>query len=280
MDIINLLFKLFMRKILSLSVIYVQILPLSSNGRKEIMEALKEILVKNEWFTEQEVEETFTPDIMKCIDECTRPRQDEIFNAFEGLKPQDVKVLIIGQDPYPDEAKAHGLAFSYRDGSIPADDSLRNIFHKIKDDLGIDNTHTNLSAWKEQGVLLLNTALTFAPNNQDFHIKAWKDFINQVISKLLKVKTEYKQPLVIMLWGAKANELKTLAYKEIKQEADYQEKYLFIRILRSSHPSNNYQACTKSICDGKIPAFKDTNYKPFKECNEFLKANGINEIRW
>ncbi len=269
-----------MRKILSLSVTDVQILPLSSNGRKEIMEALKEILIKNEWFSKQEVEEIFTPDIVKCIDECTRPRQDEIFNAFDGLKPQDVKVLIIGQDPYPDETKAHGLAFSYRDGSIPADDSLRNIFHKIKDDLGIDNTHTNLSAWKEQGVLLLNTALTFAPNNQDFHIKAWQDFINQVISKLLKVKTEYKQPLVIMLWGAKANELKTLAYKEIKQEADYQEKYPFVRILRSSHPSNNYQACTKSICDGKIPAFKDTNYKPFKECNEFLKANGINEIRW
>lgn len=113
-----------MRKILSLSVTYVQILPLSSNGRKEIMEALKEILFKNEWFTKQEVEETFTPDVVKCIDECTRPKQDEIFNAFEGLKPQDVKVLIIGQDPYPDEAKAHGLAFSYRDGSIPADDSL------------------------------------------------------------------------------------------------------------------------------------------------------------
>lgn len=280
MDIISLHFTLFMRKILSLSVTYAQRLPLSSTGRKEIMEALKEILIKNEWLTKQEVEEIFTPDVVKCIDECTRPRQDEIFNAFDGLQPQDVKVLIIGQDPYPDEAKAHGLAFSYRDGSIPADDSLRNIFHKIKDDLGIDNIHTNLSAWKEQGVLLLNRALTFAPNNQDFHIKAWHDFINQVISKLLKVKTENKQPLVIMLWGAKANELKALAYKGIKQEADYQEKYPFVRILRSSHPSNNYQACTKSIYNGEIPAFNDTNYKPFKECNEFLKANGINEIRW
>ena len=92
-EIINLLFKLFIRKILSLSVTYVQILPLSSNDRKEIMEALKEILIKNEWFTKQEVEETFTPDVVKCIDECTRPRQDEIFNAFDGLKPQDVKGL-------------------------------------------------------------------------------------------------------------------------------------------------------------------------------------------
>lgn len=269
-----------MRKILSLSVTDVQILPLSSNGRKEIMEALKEILIKNEWFTKQEVEETFTPDVVKCIDECTRPKQDEIFNAFDGLKPQDVKVLIIGQDPYPDETKAHGLAFSYRDGSIPADDSLRNIFHKIKDDLGIDNTHTNLSAWKEQGVLLLNTALTFAPNNQDFHIKAWQDFINQVISKLLKVKTENKQPLVIMLWGRKANEIKTFAYKGKEQELVFNQQYPLIKILRSSHPSNNYQACTKAIYNGEVPAFNDTNYKPFKECNEFLKANGTSEIRW
>lgn len=269
-----------MRKILSLSVIYVKILPLSSNVRKEIMEALKEILIKNEWFTEQEVEETFTPDIMKCIDECTRPRQDEIFNALDGLKPQDVKVLIIGQDPYPDEAKAHGLAFSYRDGSIPANDSLRNIFHKIKGDLGIDNTHTNLSVWKEQGVLLLNTALTFVPDNQDFHIKTWQDFINQVISKLLETTIENKQPLVIMLWGRKANELKTLAYKGKKQELEFNQQYPLIMLLRSSHPSNNYQACTKAIYNGEVPAFNDTNYKPFKECNEFLKVNDINEIMW
>ena len=119
------------------------------------MEALKEILIDNEWFTRQEVEELFTSEIQKCINECTRPNQSDIFNAFEGLKPQDVKVLIIGQDPYPDEAKAHGLAFSYKDGKISADDSLRNIFYKIKEDVGIDNSFTNLSAWKEQGVLLL-----------------------------------------------------------------------------------------------------------------------------
>lgn len=169
------------------------------------MEALKEILIKNEWFTSQEVEELFTSEIQKCINECARPSQGDIFNAFDGLRPQDVKVLIIGQDPYPDEAKPHGLAFSYNNGEIPAEDSLLNIFRKIKEDVGIDNSYTNLSAWKEQGVLLLNTALTFAPDNQDFHIKAWHNFVNHVISKLLEVKTTNKQPLVVMLWGAKAN---------------------------------------------------------------------------
>jgi len=239
------------------------------------MEALKEILIMNDWFTRQEVEEIFTPEIQKCINECTRPSRGDIFNAFDGLNPQDVKVLIIGQDPYPDEKKAHGLAFSYNNGEIPAEDSLRNIFHKIKEDVGIDNSYTNLSAWKEQGVLLLNTALTFAPDNQDFHIKAWHNFVNQVISKLLEAKTATKRPLVVMLWGDKANKLQVLAYK-----SNEYENSSFIKILRSSHPSNNYQACTKSICDGKVPAFKDMNFRPFKECNEFLKANNADIINW
>ena len=240
------------------------------------MEALKYILINNEWFTRQEVEELITSEIQECINECTRPNQNDIFNAFDGLRPQDVKVLIIGQDPYPDEAKAHGLAFSYNNGEIPAEDSLLNIFRKIKEDVGIDNSYTNLSAWKKQGVLLLNTALTFAPDNQDFHINAWRNFVNHVISRLLEVKPKNKQPLVVMLWGAKANELKALVYKG----KDYQEKYPFVKILRSSHPSNNYQACMKSICDGEVPAFKDTDFRPFKECNEFLEANNADIINW
>lgn len=114
------------------------------------MEALKKILIKNEWFTRQEVQELFTSEIQKCINECARPSQGDIFNAFDGLRPQDVKVLIIGQDPYPDEAKAHGLAFSYNNGEIPAEDSLLNIFRKIKEDVGIDNSYTNLSAGKSR----------------------------------------------------------------------------------------------------------------------------------
>ena len=69
-------------------------------------------------------------------------------------------------------------------------------------------------------------------------------------------------------------------YKLKKLEKDYQEKYPFVKILRSSHPSNNYQACTKSICDGEVPAFKDTDFRPFKECNEFLEANNADIINW
>lgn len=231
-DIINLLFKLFMHKILSLSVTYVQILPLSSNGRKEIMEALKEILIKNEWFTKQEVEETFTSDVVKCIDECTRPRQDEIFNAFDGLKPQDVKVLIIGQDPYPTEGRADGLAFSFGDNK-PAKDSLKNIFDKIKSELNIDNKNTNLKCWRDRGVLLLNTALTYKKGNQDYHITSWSNFVDHIISKLLQNRTP-DNPLVIMLWGGQANLL--TSFRDDKDDVIHKDKNIYI--LRASHPSN------------------------------------------
>ena len=208
------------------------------------------------------------------------PDMSNIFSALNCTKYEDIKVVIIGQDPYPDKTKAHGLAFSYKNGEIPAEDSLLNIFRKIREDVGIENSYTNLSAWKNQGVLLLNTALTFVPDNKDFHINAWHNFINQVISKLLETKIENKQPLVVMLWGKKANEIEVLAYKGNKQEIDFQEKYPFIKILRSSHPSNNYQACEKTICNGEISAFKDKKFKPFEECNNFLRANNVDMIDW
>lgn len=241
------------------------------------MEVLKKILIDNQWFTRQEVEELFTSEIQKCINECTRPSQSEIFNAFEGLKPQDVKVLIIGQDPYPDEAKAHGLAFSYKNESMPADDSLNNIFEKIESELKIKNKCTNLTSWKKQGVLLLNTALTYTKEeSSDKYIKLWQPFVSQIINKLLSTKN----PLVIMLWGRAANEIKQFAYKGKTKEEIYTKEYPNILILRSSHPSNNYQACTKPIYNGELSAFKDSRFKPFKECNEFLQAHNIDAINW
>ena len=140
-----------MRKILSLSITFVH--------RKEIMEeTLKIILVKNEWFTtKQNVEDFFkqkAPKVIKCINECTSPEKDKLFDAFEGLKPQDVKVLIIGQDPYPTEGRADGLAFSFGNNE-KAQDSLKNIFERLEE-LGIKNKNTKLTKWKKNGILLLN----------------------------------------------------------------------------------------------------------------------------
>lgn len=234
----------------------------------DILKLLKEKLCANEWFTQEEIEKYFTDEICECIRECTSPDKTDIFNAFDGLPPKKVKVLIMGKDPYPNKKKAHGLAFSHKKGNIPAENSLNNIFCKILRELRIDNEFTDLTSWKEQGVLLLNTALTYVNSkNEKKHINAWNPFINLIISKLIECKIEDEKPLVIMLWGKEANKF----YCMIKDK-----NYPFSKILCSSHPSN--LTCNKPIRDVRcrdnidlsIPAFNDRSYKPFKECNEFL----------
>lgn len=285
MDIINLLFKLFMRKILSLSVIYVQILPLSSNDRKEIMEALKEILIKNEWFKDiEDLEKFWTKNkkMLECINNCDRPNKKDIFNAFDGLTPQDVKVLIVGQDPYPTEGRADGLAFSFGDNK-PAKDSLKNIFDKIKSELNIDNKNTNLKCWRDRGVLFLNTALTYKKGDQDYHITSWSNFVDHIISKLMQNRTS-DNPLVIMLWGGQANLLKS--FRNDKKDSIYRDKHIYI--LRASHPSNlgdskNYSGNFKSIAkklecqplSRDVKGFMDNKNEIFVESNNILKSNKI-----
>lgn len=235
---------------------------------EEILNRLK----TNGWLPENDIN-SFIKDIKWCIEQRTTPADiNDIFSAFVNLTPKDVKVLIIGQDPYPDIKKAHGLAFSYKDGSIPAEDSLRNIFHKIKDDLGTDNTHTNLSVWKEQGVLLLNTSLTYQKGNKNEHKKRWKKFINCVIDNLINEKKKNSsEPLFIMLWGGDANKL--------TQEKSW--NYRNIKISRSSHPSNNHGASKKKLKSvNNAVAFLDEDYQPFQDCNKFLRENGVVEIDW
>ena len=274
-----------MHKILPLGVTDVRILPLSSNGRKEIMEALKEILIKNEWFTKQEVKEIFSSDIVKCIDECTRPRQDEIFNAFNGLRPQDVKVLIIGQDPYPQKGRADGLAFSFGNNE-EAQDSLKNIFDKLKE-LGIDNKNTKLTKWKKNGILLLNSSLTFKyysnkseqTKSRKKHLEAWQPFIKQTLTKLFEKRTK-SNPLVVMLWGKNANLIEK--FNNGNEDDKYLKKNIYI--IRNSHPSNLGGA--KNYCGNYanpniwVNAFMCKCNNPFKKCNEFFKLKGLPEIDW
>lgn len=244
------------------------------------MNELKDILIKNNWMTEKEINTVFTSEIEKCIKERTTPKNKKhIFNSFTGLLPEQVKVLIIGQDPYPDEQRAHGLAFSFGDGK-PAEDSLKNIFTKIENELGIKNINTDLTCWKKQGVLLLNTALTFNKDSQNSHLNLWKNFISKIISTLLEVKNKTQAPLVIMLWGRKANELKDLTFAGTKEKDEeiFQNKYPNIKIIRCSHPSNNYNSNNKPIFSGKLPSFSDCEI--FKPCNEFLKKHNTQPINW
>ncbi|MCM1007408.1 MAG: uracil-DNA glycosylase [Ruminococcus flavefaciens] len=182
------------------------------------------------------------------------PGMYDIFNAMKLTSYNDVKCVIIGQDPYHGEGQAHGLSFSVRKGIAPPP-SLLNIFKEIRDDVGIDNLgkHGELTKWAKDGVLLLNSVLTVRANQaRSHHGLGWENFTTDVI----KLLDKREKPMVFMLWGADAKS---------KQMFITNPKHL---ILKSAHPSplsayNGFFGC-----------------KHFSKANEFLKANGMDEIDW
>lgn len=182
------------------------------------------------------------------------PGMYDIFNALKLTSYNDVKCVIIGQDPYHGEGQAHGLSFSVRKGIAPPP-SLVNIFKEIRDDLGIDNLgkHGELTQWAKSGVLLLNSVLTVRANQARSHRGlGWEEFTTDVI-KLLNMR---EKPMVFMLWGADA---------KAKQQFITNPNHL---VLKSAHPSplsayNGFFGC-----------------RHFSKANEFLRSNGMSEIDW
>ena len=150
------------------------------------------------------------------------PPIDDIFNAFKLCPFDQVKVVILGQDPYHNEHQAHGLAFSVKKGNaIPP--SLKNIYKELQDDLGIDIPHHgDLTAWAQQGVLLLNTILTVVAHQPLSHRNiGWDQFTDYIIQCL----NEDPSPKVFVLWGNNA---------KLKRQFITNSNHL---ILTSSHPS-------------------------------------------
>ena len=182
------------------------------------------------------------------------PGMYDIFNAMKLTSYNDVKCVIIGQDPYHGEGQAHGLSFSVRKGVAPPP-SLVNIFKEIRDDVGIDNLgkHGDLTKWAQEGVLLLNSVLTVRANcARSHHGLGWENFTTDVI----KLLNEREKPMVFMLWGGDAKS---------KQQFITNKAHL---VLKSAHPSplsayNGFFGC-----------------RHFSQCNAFLRANGMSEIDW
>lgn len=134
------------------------------------------------------------------------PEYKDIFNALRYTDYDDVKVVILGQDPYHGEHEAHGLSFSVKEG-VPMPPSLRNIFKELKDDIGVDRTQTDLTDWAKQGVLLLNSIMTVVKDTPLSHKdKGWEIFTDSIITKL----GEREKPLVFILWGNYARSKKIL----------------------------------------------------------------------
>ncbi|MES1216430.1 MAG: uracil-DNA glycosylase [Bacteroidota bacterium] len=176
-----------------------------------------------------------------------------IFNAFNKTPFDNVKVVILGQDPYHGAGQAHGLCFSVPDG-IPPPPSLINIFKELHDDIGIDIPRTgNLTHWAEQGVFLLNASLTVRAGEPMSHAKiGWAQFTDTVI----KTISEKKRNVVFLLWGKFAQEKKVLI-----DEA----KHL---ILKAAHPS------PLSAHAGFLGC------KHFSKTNTFLMNKGIDPVDW
>jgi len=181
------------------------------------------------------------------------PPMDEIFNAFHLTPLSKTKVCIIGQDPYHGPGQAHGLAFSVKPGvSIPP--SLLNIYKELEADLGCPiPSHGCLTAWAEQGVLLLNAVLTVRGGEAGSHRNAgWEIFTSRIIERL-NTRTE---PVIFILWGRDAQNKKALITNPRHP------------IITSPHPS------PLSAHRGFFGS------RPFSKANDLLKAQGIEPIDW
>ncbi len=181
------------------------------------------------------------------------PHMNDIFNALKYTDYQNVKVVILGQDPYHQPNQAHGLCFSVKKGVTPPP-SLQNMYKEIHAEYGYPiPDHGELTYWAEQGVLMLNTVLTVRESQPNSHKgMGWEIFTDDVIALL----NQRPEPMVFLLWGANAR-AKT---KLITNPAHL--------VLTSAHPS------PLSAYNG----FFGNNH--FKKANEFLKQNGMTEIDW
>lgn len=214
------------------------------------------LTLPNDWnnLMKDEYEKPYFQKLMTFLEkqyrtEVVYPAKEDLFTAFKLTPYEDVRVVIVGQDPYHNPNEAHGLSFSVREGvKIPP--SLKNMYKELVDDIGCEMpTHGNLTKWAKQGVLLLNTVLTVRAHAPNSHKKkGWEQFTDAVIQKLV----EREDPIIFVLWGKPAQE------KE-KMIAAYTQH----TILKAPHPSplSSYRGFFGS--------------KPYSTINRILKDQPI-----
>lgn len=216
--------------------------------------------ISNDWAPalREEYKKPYYKDLfLKVNEEYSRyqifPPADDIFNAFHLTPLKDVKVVILGQDPYHNIGQAHGLSFSVKPG-IEAPPSLVNIYNELKEDLGCYVPNNGyLVKWAKQGVLLLNTVLTVRAHQANSHRGiGWEDFTNAVI----RILNEQDRPIVFLLWGRPAQN---------KMSMLNNPNHL---ILTAPHPS-------------PLSAYRGFfGCKHFSQTNEFLRRHGLEPIDW
>ena len=181
------------------------------------------------------------------------PRMYDIFNALKKVPYKDVKVVILGQDPYHGQGQAHGFSFSVQKG-VKTPPSLLNIYKELHDDLGLYIPNNgNLIKWADQGVLLLNSTLTVRAHQANSHKDIGWSFLTDNIIKLLN---DREKPIVFLLWGK---------FAQSKESLITNKRHL---IIKSAHPS-------------PIAAHRGFfGSKPFSKTNDFLLKNNMSPIDW
>jgi len=216
--------------------------------------------ITNDWLNVigSEFHETYYADLYKYVrneynNYMVFPKADDIFNAFHLTPLEQVKVVIIGQDPYHNDNQAHGLCFSVKP-EVEVPPSLVNIYKELQDDLGCKIPNNGyLVKWAQQGVLLLNTVLTVRAHQANSHQgKGWERFTDAVI----KAVNEQDRPIVFILWGRPA---------QMKKAMLNNPRHL---ILEAPHPS-------------PLSAYRGFfGSRPFSKTNRFLEEQGLEPIDW
>ena len=215
--------------------------------------------VNNNWdsIPKDEYEKEYFKNLLNYINEeynnkTVYPLKENIFKALEYTDYNDIKVVILGQDPYHGEGEAQGLSFSIPN-DIRITPSLRNIFKELKNDLNIERTNTDLTDWAKQGILLLNAILTVCKDTPLSHKdKGWEIFTDEIIKKI----NEREDPVIFILWGNYARSKKKL----ITNKNHY--------IIESAHPSP--LSASRGFFDSK----------PFSKTNNILISINKESIRW
>ncbi|MBP5600983.1 MAG: uracil-DNA glycosylase [Lachnospiraceae bacterium] len=217
-------------------------------------------MIENEWleYLKPEFSKPYYKELFEFVknEYATKviyPPSGDIFSALDHTSIKNVKIVLLGQDPYHEEGQAHGMSFSVRPG-IKIPPSLQNMYKELHEELGLYIPNNGyLEKWANQGVLLLNTCLTVRSGAANSHKgKGWEQFTDAII----KAVNEQDRPIVYFLWGSNARSKKSLITNK---------KHL---VLESVHPSplsayNGFFGCGH-----------------FKKANEFLKEHGIKPIDW